>query len=1103
MKLNLNPTAVRFLAVLAITVGAWGAYRTFLVPIVEAPIQKTEKHKTETSTNQELPYAQFFEEGAWERNPESGHLLRSNNIVMFFKDLSMDETMKVRSKECTILIAPGETTFPIEKRVDKPFYPIKVSIHEGAEIQFSSKEDKVNPRPLGGRLLGPVTISYKMQMQGHWVDCIVKTSDLFCNMQSLQTSRPVRLMIGPLSMEGSQFKLLFEKSSNDQQLFAGIRSIQMGHLEHITLRINPIMLQQMKLKMTPGVQERLRQMFGNQMEIPIRLKCNGPMIYDVPGGKVQFTQNVVLSCDYPGASPDRLTCGELELRLDPGIHAQLMNGETKRPAATAGTAALAGTAATTETATKAGTAIQENAEGKNVQTGEATSVASAVSGEAQASDPPGTVIPLETISAKQKVTLNIPSLQCTANTENLTFYVRNLQLQISGDSQSTIQIQQNKFDAFDLSYTFQPENLQALGTVQSDQKGRLVTYFEGRGTEPPQELTLEWTGKLLGKPREKGRYDVQVAGKVEASSALFGKITADAFSARMRPRTPEDDQSDLNLAQAMDESLGETGSGTGQTKEGSQMNYLPELLMAQGNVNLEVKQGGNSLNAYLTNIEFEFEKPATLPPELKQIKKTEAQRVSGDGTSQNQGFAGGGILSQNSSSGKEANLREFSLYAGDLKGKILLLPGKEGFFVREVSLEGAGQFPIQLREDTRMVNSEQAVALQARKVFLHDLHPETLQCEISGEGAFLAGLGVRLESTQMALNCAANKISINGAGKMSVFLRQKAGERLNYFTMTETSISWQKGLSFDGHKIEAKDQVQVKMGSTSLRADVISADLVNNIQLSSPPQISSTTNLSAIDFFQNISAEHNVLITHKNFTPEGDLSDVFMLSTHLLNFFPKTMTVQSSGAGYLRLSSLGLSNPGMGNVLGQKTPPTQEPDSNAASEKEWFQVLMEYGDGITGKLAEMEFSINGRISALAHPVPGPEYMISETRIDQRKIPKKGFQVRCEEIFVNQIPEVQNGSFQSANLDGKKVEMQAKGNVFLEQTTLTIEGSLLKYSLGKETCLIEGEPNHPVYLIDQKYFGGHRNEVKARNVILNLETNEYKLDGIEVDGLLFY
>lgn len=1077
MNLKLNPTAKRTLMVLIITVAACCAYCLFLVPVLESPVQKLANHDPEdSSADQESAYAHFFEEGSWERSPDC-HLFRSNNIVMFFNDIMMDETMKVKSDKCTILIAPGETSFPLVNRPGKPFYPVKVSMQEGGEIQFSSENGQLNPRPLGGRLLGPVKISYKMQIQGHWLDCVAETSDLFCDMQSLQTSRPVRFMLGPFSAEGSQFKLFFDKSSDDE-LFSGIRYIQLGHLEHITLKINPILLQQMNFKMTPEVQERVRHMFGNQMEIPITLKCDGPLVYDVESGVLKFSQNVVLSCNYPGAPPDRMVCGELEIRLDSVFQEYLTKGDSKQ----------IGDSTLPELPEETGTENAQAAVGTPASSGALAETPGKASPEMEG-------FPVESIHAKQNVSLSVPTLQCTAETENLSFFMRNLQLQLSGNEQSTIQVQQNEFHAFELSYTFPPGNMQALGTIQSDQKGGwLKTSFEGQGTEPPLELILRWNGKLLGTPREKGRYDVHVAGQAVIFSERFGEIKADAFSARMRPRTPEDDQNDLNLASALGEPLEKT-SASGSGKDGTQPNFLPELLRAQGNVQLRVNQGGTSLDASLTNIEFEFQKPAALPPGLLQVKKAERQGVSSGESPQTWGFSQGGNLMQGSSSKEDSDLRQFSLKAGVLKGLILLLPGKEGFFVREVSLEGAGQNPILLHEDTPMLTSEQAVALQARRVSLHDLHPQTLQCEISGPDTYLAGLGVRLESSQMALNCAANRVDINGAGKMTVFSRQNAGTGLNYSTMTETSVSWQKSLSFNGQKIAARDQVQIKMGSTTLCADLVYADLMETIQLSSPPQLSSAGGISALDFFQNVSAEHNVLLTHKVFTSAGDLSDIFMLSTHFLNFFPETMTVDVTGNGFLRLSHQGTS----GNLLAQEDSLEQRSDPDSTQEKEWFQILMEYNQGITGKLTEGEFSIKGQVSALAHPIPNPEYMISGTRIDPRKIPEKGFQFRCEEIFVNQIPVVQNSSFQMEDPNEKKVEIQAKGNVHMENSTLSVEGSLLKYSQEKDTCSIEGEPNIPVYIVQQEFRGGRRNETKAGSVDINLKTMKFKAYNVTIDS----
>jgi len=1081
MKLNLNPTAARMLLVLPITSVVCCVYCLILVPYLETPVLKPEKHDSGTfQKEQESPYSDFFAEGDWELSLDSVNLLKSNNIVMFFQNLTMDENKKIKSEKCTILVAPGENTFPMTRRFGKPFHPIKVSIHEGTEIQLSSEDDQLRARPLGGKLLGPVTISHKMQLQGHWVDCVVKTSDLICDMQSLQTSRPVRFMLGPFSAEGSQFKLLFEKSPNEQQLFSGVRSVQLGHLEHITLRITPLLLQQMNFKMTPEMQEHVRQMFGNQIEIPVTLKCDGPMIYEVATGILKFSQNVVLSCNYPNAPPDRLTCGELEIRLEPNLQERLLKDSKVQ---------------TTDSAQIA-TSQKNQAENSLIvskTSGLATSSTPEIQ-DAASSEMEG--IPVESIHAKQNVSLSVPTLQCTAEAENLSFFLRNQRLQLSGNEQATIRLQQNEFHAFELSYTFPPGNTQALGTFQSDQKGGwLKTSFAGSDAESAQELVLQWTGKLLGTPREQGRYDVQVAGQVMISSEQFGSLTADALSVRMRPRTSEDEQNDFKLAQALGEPLPEKSTdSTAKTKNDSQSNYLPEILRAQGNIHLNVEQESASLEGNLMNIEFKFHKPSELPPGFLQARKTERQRAPNGGGSMKPNFRQNNHSAQKSSN-EEKIPRHFKLRAGDLKGQILLLPGDDGFFVREVTLNGPEQNPILLREESPLLTSEQAIALQARHIFLHDLHPQTLQCEISGPDAFLAGLGIRLECAQIALNCAANRIDVNGAGKMYVFTRQNAGVNLNYSTINETVVSWGKGFSFDGQKLAVKDQVQIKMGSTSLQADLIHADLTERIQLSSPPQISSSDESVVLDFFQNISAEHNVQVTHQNFTPTGKLSDVFLLNTHFVNFFPETMTVEVTGKGFLRLSHLGA----IGNFTAQKKATNSEPAPDSAKSEEWFQILMKYNQGITGKLQEGEFSMKGRISALGYPVPNPEYRISQTQIDPRLIPEMGFQFCCEEIFVNQTPTIQKDSFQLENSNGKNLEMLAKGNVQMKNSTLSIEGSQMKYSQEKETCSIQGEPNIPVYIVQQEFRGGRRNETRTGCVDVNLKTMKIKSDNFTTDS----
>lgn len=1064
--MNANQTATRLFTVLAAMASLFCVYFFILTPNLEPPLprKKTQSQPTAQLVPQS-PYTRFFPEEAWERTTGAENLCKSNNIVMIFQNFALDEEMKVRSDKCTILIAPGEKTFPTEETPGKPFNPVIISILEGAEIQFAAEDGKIDPRPLGGKLNGPVTINYKASVKDQLMDCFLTTSDLVCDMVSVQTPKPVHFMLGPLSGDGSQLKILFETDSGDRTVFSGVQSIQLAHLNQISLRVTPFLLHQLNLKASPEMQDRMLPLFGPRLEIPVTLKCSGPMLYDVANGSVTFHQNVEIAIHYANAPADTLVCDELTLRLTPEIKNRFLGNA---PEAETGTAENAATPMASENASSPENANSQSPNAEN---------------SGPASENPDSLmeqLPLESIQAKQNVLLNLPTFNCRAEAETLEFHVANQMLQLSGSQQTAIHFAQHEFHANSISYTFPPARDQMLGTIHVSGNGWFRTYFQNSqtsGTNIP--LTMSWRQELTSSHQEKGRYRILASGGVEFDSPGFGKLSADKIQTILRPRTREDEQNQQQLAFQLHASLeaSQKNASTGS------MNLLPESLTAIGSIHLSTEQEYARLSADLEQIHLQFTIPAKAPEGLLPATKKKA------GTSP-------ALFAQPASSSTAAKSsvppRDFRLQANSLQSEIYLLPGKDSFFISQLFLEGKSGQELSIREELPFGNSEQALSLKAQKIALHDLLPQTLQCEIVGSPAILAGLGIRLESSKIALNCAANRIDVNDAGKMHVYYRKKLDPKLNYSTLLETTIQWEQNLFFNGQVISVQDHVQIATPSTTLQAEKIQALLTEKILLSDPPKIEKTDQQQMLDFFADISAEQNVLLKHQNFNQQNQLTDIFTVKTSFASFQPGSMALNVSGRGTLRLSHFG--------TVGQM----EQNESDAPSEKtqsapEWFQVFLEYFGGIQGNLADGEFSINQGIAAIACPIPNEKYELPQVRLEPREIPEKGFQFSCDQIFINQIPTFQHGGFQLQNQNDLKLEFQAEGNVHVENSVYSVDGEKLKYSQEKNFCSISGTPGMPVRITQQEFAGGRRNEMEAGTVEINLKTMKFNMDQVMING----
>ncbi len=1080
-----NPTATRFSSVLAVTGILFCTYYFLLVPHLEAPIPKPQSHSTnETTLKTRSPYARFFSEDSWERTMDSENLLKSDNIVMLFQNFRINEESKISSDKCTILIAPGEKTFPTEENPQKPFYPVVISIIEGAEIQLSPREgESFNPHPVEGRLHGPVTIKYKTKFNEQILDGSLSTSDLIYDMNTLQTQQPVEFSFGPLVGKGSGLNVIFEVGDEKKYPFSGIQTIRLNHLEQISLNLTPIILQQLYPRvsqMSKSSRELHDKMFGPNMLLPVTLTCDGPVVYDISSGSISFSENVTIKCQYKNMPNDTFSCKDLVLQLSPEIRDRFRENQQ--------------------------TEIASHSEPQHSASSETLSNPQTATPSKPLDENKQAEIPLASISAKGNVRLNAPTLNCSAKADFLEYHFSDRTLQLESNQQAEIRFAQHEFHAHNIAYAFPPkkdkEKDNKLGTIKIIGSGWFKTYFKipqkserdvppqsGTASEKKQEsyqlvpLRMDWRERMTTENQPGNRYLIQVAGKVKIESPQFGDLTADLFQLSLRPPTKKD----LALKQIIGAELLKINPETNvspksqDSQKKKKDEYLPETLLASGNISLNFRKESIQLNAKLQQIHFNFQTAEKYPDVLLQEILDKQNAKESKPTP--------GLLSPTpvNSVSAETAPRNFNLDAESLTGEILLFGQKPIFISQSVLLGKFGQNLI-LYENSPFLTSEQAIKVEAQRVELHDIHPNSLQGVVHGNPVSLFGKGIHLETSELSLNCAANRIDVNRPGKMNVYFRKKN-------TLSDTTISWQKNLFFDGKKIQANGNVQINENATSIFAEKVQALLCDPIQLNKPPQMPKSSRLPG--FFSNLSAEKNIVIQHKLFDSNNVPTDIFSIRSNYLNFDPTSKIVAADGKGILRLSHFGSS--------GKKESNRAATPSAFQSKAEWRQLLLEYSGGIHANLMNGEFSINRNIVGITYPIPNEKYLIPKVRIDSQDIPPQGFAFTCSKIFINQIPSTSvipsllSENEKTKEKDEMKLEFQAEGNLHIEDSTYSIDGHILKYSQEKNTCSVIGTPQMPVRITQQEFVGGPRNEMQARNIELNLDTMKFNSNEIMIDG----
>lgn len=1135
-----NPYATRFSSVLAATGILFCVYYFLIVPHLEAPLPRSQALSSHESTvKSRSPYARFFSEDSWERTTDSENLLKSDNIVMLFQNFRINEEMKISSDKCTILIAPGEKAFPTKEIPGKPFHPVIISIVEGADIQLASNEEEnFSPHPVEGRLHGPVTIKHKAKIRNQYLDCSLVTSDLICDMNTLQTQKPVQFAFGPLVGEGSHLNVLFEVGEEKKSPFSGIQSIRLNHLKHISLYLTPIILQQICLQDPNDKRQNARKLqairkmidskFGRKMLIPVTLTCDGPLVYDVSSGSISFSENVAIRCQYENSPHDTLVCKDLTIQLSPEIRNHFReNPQTDSVALSESQTSLPSEMSSARRTMKS--SMPETNENDPIE------------------------IPLESVSAKTNVRLDVPSFNCSAQADLLEFHFPTQTLRLESNQQAEICFtQQNfhlsnqlvplernprlpsrlrhEFHAQNIAYVLpysddqksnspqSPNDLRQsddpqLGTLQVNGSGWFGAFWEN-SKDRSLLLRMDWRERMTSQKLPNARYGLEVAGKVKIESPQWGDLTADLLQLSLRPKTKRDETLEQNIVrelQKFDPKI--QGAQRSQDSLRSKKNdYLPETLTASGNVclnlqpefqktgylpelpttseNVGQKRRSDSVQlcAELERIRINFQSATKYPDALFQDLRN-AQTASTSQQTPSLLTPTPAISDPVADNSMPNSSRKFNLNAESLVGEILLLPGKTSFFISQATLLGKTGQNLVLYENSPYLTSDQAIRAEAQKIVLHDIHRASLQGVVQGSPAVLSGMGIRLETVALSLNCAANRIDVNQPGKMNVYFRKKQ-------ILSETAISWQKNLFFDGKKIQANGNVQIKENATAIFTERVQALLCEPIQLNNPPKFPKSS--EALGFFSNLSAEKNIFIQHKLFNKDNALTDVFSIRSNYLYFDPVAKTIAADGKGELRLSHFGV--PGKK----ERTVPQaflSQPESRP--KEEWRQILLEYSGGIRANLADGEFSINQNIVGITYPVPNEKYLIPKVRMDSLEIPPMGFSFTCSKIFINQIPSIpETASPQSGRTKEKKemkLEFLAEGNLHLEDSMHSIDGHILKYSQEKNSCSISGTPQTPVRITRQEFVGGPRNEMQAGNININLDSMKFSSDEIMLEG----
>jgi hypothetical protein len=492
----------------AIVLSAYWAYALVAVPLIEPPAEPRPEEETggwdprignrPAARVREL--ADLFPKGAWElKNPK---ILESDRLKLLMQSYRNLGDGRVEITPCTLVFLPEQ---PADDPAERLRRAVVLEARQGAVLRFAEPIDPLRGkigRPVGGELVGPITIRSQGQDPGPDDDLLIVTRDVELTQRHIWTSHAVDFRWGRSHGRGRRLhiELLEEKRSSDvdrdQPNIAGIKLFELREIERIHLELGK--QKPASGAATPGTSEGKTPMAGLAGQ-PVELSCRGPFRFDVPGKVATFKDRVDIWRVHPNGPSDQLSCELLTLYF---IGREEADGPPARDPAS-----LAPPAPPDHTA---GAAMLKDRLAGSL------------------------ALRLARIEARgDPVVASIPSERAAARGQRLVYDLLEDRIVLQGADEVMLKQAESEIRARSLDYLASPGG--RLGEVYAEGPGWLRARLENR---PDDRLEARWNTVLQVRPQQ-DKHVISLHGGAALRSPGFGQLDAKdiGFTLRQVPGT--------------------------------------------------------------------------------------------------------------------------------------------------------------------------------------------------------------------------------------------------------------------------------------------------------------------------------------------------------------------------------------------------------------------------------------------------------------------------------------------------------------------------------------------------------------------------------------
>ena len=295
---------------------AYLGYARVVVPRIETAPTSHSEAAQQAISNYESPMGKYldlvrphFPVGAWERG-EDVMVIRHGEFVLLLRDHEIREDGHIEIRPCTIVRMaekPGDRNWVMQAS-DRAILQT-----DKKEQREAGKKDSGFGKIISGYLPGHVVISGSASAPDENDSVVIETRGIQFTKDAIWTPQDISFRFGKNHGSGRDLtiRLSLPAGKGVERLpktsSGPFRQVELVHLNEAV-----VYLPQKKSLTKPTATANSSSLVE---EVPIRLKCDGPVLLDFEAGLARMARNVSIQREMQGRPADQLTCDALNVEF--------------------------------------------------------------------------------------------------------------------------------------------------------------------------------------------------------------------------------------------------------------------------------------------------------------------------------------------------------------------------------------------------------------------------------------------------------------------------------------------------------------------------------------------------------------------------------------------------------------------------------------------------------------------------------------------------------------------------------------------------------------------------------------------------------------------